>query len=108
MAWTTGCGLCDFISCPPLGPLSGSAEEEKQQSKRAFGSHDIQTHSVIGHLKKVTIALEGEDEGEEGGEVQNGVESSLEFTSLDKPSTGSRPYRYVGGAWQGRVAEQGD
>lgn len=79
---------------PPPGPLSGTSDEENlrklEKDKKAFGSHDIHSHQVIGNLKKVTIALEGgggggEEGEEEGVEPQSGEESSLDFISLDKP-----------------------
>lgn len=75
------------------GPLSGTSEVGKD--KKAFGSHDIQSHHVISNLKKVTIALEGGHKGAEDGEgLENGKESSLDFSSLDKPML--RQYRCVG------------
>ena len=55
------------------------------KEKKAFGSHDIQRHHVINNLKKVTIALEGMDDQKVKEEL-NGEESSLDFSSLDKPS----------------------
>ena len=75
----------------PLGPLSGTSDEEKQhkldKDRKAFGSHDLHSHKVISNLKKVTIALEGEEEEEDdvGAEFQGDDETSLDFSSLDKP-----------------------
>ncbi len=51
-----------------------------EKDRKAFGSHDIQSHVAISNLKKVTIALEG-GEGLENGSAQE--ESSLDFSSLD-------------------------
>lgn len=98
----------------PPGPLSGTSDEEKihrlEKNKKAFGSHDIHSLQVISNLKKVTIALEGgrqdnKDEEEEkkvrereGRTLQNGVESSLDFTSLDaqpSPARSPRQQRFV-------------
>ncbi len=56
-----------------------------EKDRKAFGSHDVQSHTVISNLKKVTIALEGGAEGGVG--LQNGAaaqeESSLDYSSLD-------------------------
>ena len=66
--------------------MSGTSDEAKvsgvEKDRKAFGSHDIQSHNVISNLKKVTIALEGgKGEGLQNGNVEE--ESSLDFSSLD-------------------------
>jgi hypothetical protein len=58
------------------GPLSGTSDDEKlhklEKEKKAFGSHDIHSHKVIGNLKKVTIALEGGEGDEDNGRGEEG------------------------------------
>lgn len=72
------------------GPASGNKDEEElrklEKDKKAFGSHDIQSHQVISNLKK---AMALEKKAEEVGDES----SSLDFSSLDRPV--GRKVRFV-------------
>ena len=50
---------------------------------------------MISNLKRVTIALEGGDDDDEGEGLENNG-TSLEFSTLDKNFSISRQYRYNG------------